>query len=286
MFYIGDAARAGEAAFGERYAQVIGDYAPETVRNAMWVCGRIEPQRRRPETLSFSAHQAVAALDPDEQDEVLQLAETEGWRTTAIKAEVKRRKEARGAPCYAHNGGPAIEDADAAEYGDDEPGSEAPCEAAASAGVVDAAAMHQEPVAAISGPPYRADTDELSRCIEAVWAITPSIVQNQAAAGDVRSLSHHLFRVLGQPLPSVDRLPLNCTDDALLLVPPPWRHRIKIDKGVNSKWVAELRRSRDCSLRSASGMSPHLPAAVCEAALSAAIDDILDDQTPALETAQ
>ncbi|MGD9613776.1 MAG: hypothetical protein AB7H90_01115 [Alphaproteobacteria bacterium] len=178
LFYIGDAAVAGQTAFGEKFFQVAGDYAPETVRNAMWVCSRIEPHRRRPETLSFSAHQAVASLAPEEQDELLAQAEAEGWRTAALRAEVQKRKEARGEARYAHNGGPPLGD-DASDDGEDEGGDTEPQEAPTEAEPAAGSAVASERAEASSAlPPASCDLVWLRHCL--------AMVRDERAPGELR----------------------------------------------------------------------------------------------------
>jgi hypothetical protein len=75
MFWIGDWLRYGEARYGEKYAQAIEttDFAYQTLRNAVWVCEHVEMSRRR-DNLSFGHHDAIAALDPGQQDELLERA--------------------------------------------------------------------------------------------------------------------------------------------------------------------------------------------------------------------
>lgn len=100
---LGDAFNFGERTFGEEYAQAIDSARKymrlnmKTVQNAAWICASIEPSRRR-EALSLSHHEAVAALDDAEQDELLALAENEGLSVSALKKVVSERhpKTAKG----------------------------------------------------------------------------------------------------------------------------------------------------------------------------------------------
>jgi len=269
MFYIGDCLIAGEDRFGERYAQVVGDYAPETIRNAMWVARRIEPARRRPETLSFSVHQAVAALDPAEQDELLAKAEAERWRTADMKAAVKARKAARER--YPNNGGPAGADhqpdvADAAEAPSGGAGGE---ETEPLSDIApDPVPAHTAAVpAAEEAVPRKPDIAELRRCIEAVRALGPDMASGAASRSDIEALSHRLISAMGLPLPPVDRAPLSCSDQALELIPEAWRSRLRIDGRGNTSWVVELRHASGMGI--AVGEGAHLPGAVCEAAMAA-----------------
>ncbi len=102
-FYIGDALLAGMREFGEKFAQVVDPKYVNQQRGAMWVCSRIEPERRRA-NLSYSLHRELAALEPDEQDRWLALAEAGSWT-------VKRLKEAMViAGLRRGNGGPPLDD--------------------------------------------------------------------------------------------------------------------------------------------------------------------------------
>lgn len=75
MWFLGDWLNFGEAKYGEMYAQVIEGthYDINTLKNAKWVCSRIERSRRR-DNLSFSHHQEVAPLEPADQDKFLEIA--------------------------------------------------------------------------------------------------------------------------------------------------------------------------------------------------------------------
>ena len=55
--------------YGEKYSQALelGDYERGTLRNAAWVAGHIEMSRRR-DNLSWSHHNEVADLEPEDQD--------------------------------------------------------------------------------------------------------------------------------------------------------------------------------------------------------------------------
>jgi hypothetical protein len=69
---LGDLFVWGQDTFGEEFSQAIEEHSAESVRNAMWVSSRIEPVRRLT-NLSWSHHQAVASLEPKEQDRLLAL---------------------------------------------------------------------------------------------------------------------------------------------------------------------------------------------------------------------
>jgi hypothetical protein len=73
LWILGDALVYGEERFGQRFSQEIGEYSEQTLLNAMWVSTRVEPIRRLM-ALSWSHHQQVASLEPDEQSRFLELA--------------------------------------------------------------------------------------------------------------------------------------------------------------------------------------------------------------------
>ena len=100
QFWLGDWLNYGEGRWGEKYSQALDetDYALGTLQNASWVANNISPSRRH-EKLSFSHHQNVAHLEPEEQDKWLNKAEEEGWTVfemrQAISEKTKEKKEKR-----------------------------------------------------------------------------------------------------------------------------------------------------------------------------------------------
>lgn len=111
QWWMGDALRFGERKYGEKYSQALDlDYELGALKNMVYVCGRLEKSRRR-DFLSFSHHQEVAKLLPEEQDYWLDQAEPlEGMErprlsTRELRQAIKdagkvRRREAveEGAP--------------------------------------------------------------------------------------------------------------------------------------------------------------------------------------------
>ncbi len=83
---LGDCLNAGEAAFGEDYAQALPETrkAQETLRGYMWVASRV-PIVARATGLSWSHHRAVAGLEGPEQARWLERARTEGLSVKALK---------------------------------------------------------------------------------------------------------------------------------------------------------------------------------------------------------
>jgi hypothetical protein len=98
-FWIADALVYGEDAYGEIFAQSVDlvGINPKTAMNLMAV-GRAIPASRRREALTFGHHQAVAILEPKEQDRWLDLTERgdqlpngerKRWSVARLRAELK-----------------------------------------------------------------------------------------------------------------------------------------------------------------------------------------------------
>lgn len=90
---IADLMLQAEARFGEAAYQIAAatGRSERTLGNWMWVAGRVPPSRRR-EELSFSTHAAAAALELDEQRELLDRAAAEGWSSREMREAVKERR--------------------------------------------------------------------------------------------------------------------------------------------------------------------------------------------------
>ena len=92
MWWMGDWWRYGDQAYGERAAQALdSDYGFQAWADAGWVAGKIESSRRH-EVLTWSHHREVAALDPEQQDELLRWAAAEGATRNELRAKVKADK--------------------------------------------------------------------------------------------------------------------------------------------------------------------------------------------------
>jgi len=99
-WWIGDWLRYGNTAYGERYvraARVTG-YDVQTLMNMVYVASRFPISRRR-ENLSWSHHEALAALDPDEQDNWLDQAADHKWAVSDLRT--MRRSSRNGHSCSA-----------------------------------------------------------------------------------------------------------------------------------------------------------------------------------------
>lgn len=89
-WYLGDAILFGEAAYGERYAQALDatDYDYQQLRNIVWVCRNVRHSVRTA-ALSFSHHQAVAALEPELQAKWLEVSINHGLTSKQLKQAIK-----------------------------------------------------------------------------------------------------------------------------------------------------------------------------------------------------
>lgn len=93
MWWIGDWLNYGERRYGQTYTMAVDMTGLElgTLANAKRVAAAIETSRRR-EVLSFSHHADVAALDPAEQDAILDEAATRGWTRQDLRAHLRERR--------------------------------------------------------------------------------------------------------------------------------------------------------------------------------------------------
>ena len=67
-------------------------YSERTIENAAYVCRRIEPSRRR-ENVSYSNHQVVAPLSPEDQDKWLREAEKHKYSVMELRKKIKDAQE-------------------------------------------------------------------------------------------------------------------------------------------------------------------------------------------------
>lgn len=103
QWLLGDWIAYGNVKFGERYARAaqITGYGTQSLMNMVYVASCFSFSRRR-EKLSWSHHEAVAALDKEEQDYWLDRAIAHRWsvadlRTMLRTARQKKRKNDREA---------------------------------------------------------------------------------------------------------------------------------------------------------------------------------------------
>lgn len=92
-FWIGDWLRYGEKTYGETYTQAIDEtgYEYSTLSNDKWVASKVGSSLRK-ENLSFGHHMAVADLSPEEQSEMLEMAERDQLTLNDFKKEVRKYK--------------------------------------------------------------------------------------------------------------------------------------------------------------------------------------------------
>lgn len=92
QFWRGDWLNYGENNF-EDWTQYFDNTEPasETLRKEKWVSKRIEKGRRRP-NLSWSHHEEVADLEPEEQDQMLDIAEKNTLSVHAFRKVVRSYK--------------------------------------------------------------------------------------------------------------------------------------------------------------------------------------------------
>ena len=93
LWIVGDALIWGEEHYPEAYEELIQSerYQPHTLSNAKWVAGRIDPQRRK-DGLAWTMHEAVAGLEADAQDDLLEEAIEGDWTREELREAVKEAK--------------------------------------------------------------------------------------------------------------------------------------------------------------------------------------------------
>jgi site-specific DNA-methyltransferase (adenine-specific) len=93
---VADALAYGEDVWGEDYAQALdtSPYAYQTLANWSYVARRIPRERRRID-VPFTIHQAVAPLDPADQEAMLDRAQEEGLRRDEVRVEVRKLRIAK-----------------------------------------------------------------------------------------------------------------------------------------------------------------------------------------------
>lgn len=86
QWLLGDWIAYGNEKFGERYARAskITGYDTQTLMNMVYVASRFPVSRRR-ENLTWSHHETLAALDPDQQDQWLDEAAEHRWSVSDLR---------------------------------------------------------------------------------------------------------------------------------------------------------------------------------------------------------
>lgn len=107
QWLLGDWIAYGNQKFGERYARAskISGYDPQTLMNMVYVATRFPASRRR-ENLSWSHHETLAALDPEDQDRWLDQATQHRWSVADLRTMLRvSRKAEQGAAEEGEEGG-------------------------------------------------------------------------------------------------------------------------------------------------------------------------------------
>jgi len=92
-WWIGDMLNLGDAHFGEDFSQVCeGHVSADMLQRYESVARRVPPENRR-ESLSWSAHAAVARLPHDRQRVMLDKAEKYGWSSDMLRRKVRESLE-------------------------------------------------------------------------------------------------------------------------------------------------------------------------------------------------
>jgi N6-adenosine-specific RNA methylase IME4 len=93
QFWVGDVLCYGEKRYGEKYAQALAfeestGIDVETARKYMWVSSRVALGLRRP-NLKWYHHKEVAALEPDQQERWLSIAESEKLSVRELRQRIQ-----------------------------------------------------------------------------------------------------------------------------------------------------------------------------------------------------
>lgn len=91
QWWVGDWLNAGEQKYGEMYSQALEktDYDYETLKQYKRVADKVEKCSRL-HNLSWSHHQEVAHLLPQEQTKLLKRALDEGWTRTELRQKLRK----------------------------------------------------------------------------------------------------------------------------------------------------------------------------------------------------
>lgn len=96
QWWIGDWLRYGTQRWGEKYTQAarITGYDVPSLRNMAWLASEFAISRRR-DTLTWSHHAAVAALEPERQESWLDRASEEHLSVADLRSEVRTFQRGR-----------------------------------------------------------------------------------------------------------------------------------------------------------------------------------------------
>lgn len=88
-WWVGDFLNFSEGKWGEEYAQLVPEgYKPKTFTSWQWVASKIPAENRRLK-LSWSHHQAVAKLEPEDREKFLSLAIENNWSLRELRENVR-----------------------------------------------------------------------------------------------------------------------------------------------------------------------------------------------------
>lgn len=90
-WWVGDWIEQGTVVYGGKYEQALEVMPLElgTLKNYAMVARRFSETSRRHDALSFTHHQYVASLDPEDADRWLDRAETEGWSSHELREQLR-----------------------------------------------------------------------------------------------------------------------------------------------------------------------------------------------------
>jgi hypothetical protein len=96
-WWIGDWVSYGNAKFGEKYSRAarVTGYDVQSLMNMAYVASRFDLSRRK-ETLSWSHHSELAALEPDEQDRWLVFADERRLSVRGLREELRAWRSRHG----------------------------------------------------------------------------------------------------------------------------------------------------------------------------------------------
>jgi hypothetical protein len=104
QWWLGDWIHYGNARFGERYTRAVKltGYDSQSLMNMVYVASRFEISRRR-ESLSWSHHAALAALDVETQEYWLERALADKLSVADLRVELRGRRQALEATVDSHD---------------------------------------------------------------------------------------------------------------------------------------------------------------------------------------
>jgi len=246
-WWLGDALIIGEERFGEDFAQVVDPKYTETHKEKMWVSRKVPPERRR-EGLSWSIHREVAALQPDDQEIWLGMAEANDWTVKDLKEAVAAWK------ARTHNQRPVEEenqDRFPLEGGED----------------------RRVPKFDSKSGYTETEFADLRKLIDDVRSFGVSInggdiKEGSQAWATLCEIEDRVLAMLPKARVNSDAQPLLYIEDAIRLKHQGWL--MTMDEDSVNGWRTTLRDKGD---KAAYGMNKYLPAAIVEAVLTAAISE-------------